>query len=254
MADELGDAKENLQWADENIGKLNAAFNAFFACKPYQLVTDVDVQRQKITEKIIPDQIPWHFKLMARDVVHTLRIPLDILACRLAVANGQPTDGIYYPIRQSKTAFESTGTQGAIVKQFGAAAVAWLTAQQPYFGGDNLVWAIHEIDKVDKHIELRSVHPTASPGNITIIGGSVHPGINPFVIGAEAPDPSDNSFVLISYDFRNAHTVQHQGPPTLFVAFRDVGPIEGKPVPVFLREAHTRVSAIIADAECTFFP
>jgi hypothetical protein len=254
VADELADAQENLKWADENISKLDAAFRAFFNTKPYRLVTEVDQKIGEVREKVIPDSIPWQFKFMARDIVHTLRIPLDYLACRLAVANKQSTDGVYYPIRKSKTAFDSTGTQGNIVKQFGADAVAWIATQQPYLGGDDLVWAVHEIDRVDKHIELQALNAGSGLSGGLIMGGTFIGGVHrTMIIGPREPDPADGSIVLLSYDIRNANSVKNKGTPHLFVAFRDVGPIKGKSVPQFLREAHTRVSAIIADAESTFF-
>jgi hypothetical protein len=57
----------------------------------------------------------------------------------------------------------------------------------------------------------------------------------------------------MSYDIRNKGSVKDPGTPNLYVAFRDIGPIKGKSIPQFLREAHTRISDLIADADSTFF-
>jgi hypothetical protein len=74
------------------------------------------------------------------------------------------------------------------------------------------------------------------------------------VIGPQEPDPTDGSIVLMSYDIQNAGSVTNKGTPHLYIAFRDIAPIKWKSVPEFLREAHARVAAIIADAERVFFP
>jgi hypothetical protein len=94
------------------------------------------------------------------------------------VANGQPTDRVYYPIRKDKTAFDDGDTQRKIVKQFGAAAVKWIAEKQPYFGGDNLVWTLHEIDRVDKHIELQSLATGSGVSNVTVMGGTTIGGVH----------------------------------------------------------------------------
>lgn len=254
-ASELTDAFANLKWANENIIKAQEAFNDFLASEPYRIVTQMDNKRGKMVKKAILDTFPWQFPFMARDVAHAIRVPLDMLAVQLAIKNHQPPERVYYPVRKDKTAFYSSGSYGTIEATFGVDVAKWFARQQPYFGGDDLVWSIHEIDRMDKHTELVPVAAQSQGvmGPIVIGPAGFSGKIHSITIGpTDGFDPADNSVILIAYDPRDAAAIQGEGKPNLLIAFANIAPIKGKHIPIFLAEAAGRVESILKDAEQFF--
>ncbi len=93
------------------------------------------------------------------DVVHNLRVALDLLASELARINGKNDWNVYFP-------FAATGTEfpNAIKKRnfdnAGLDAVALLHTFAPYRGGNELLRAVHDLDIKDKHTALIETHMT----------------------------------------------------------------------------------------------
>lgn len=121
------------------------------------------------------DAVPVRLRSKAGTIANELRACLDALACALAVRNGKSDKGVYFPISKSKAIFEEDGMRKKIRKLSDAdkAAIADL---KPYRGdgGDNLLFGLHEADRVRKHVRLGAFGTANAAGAFG--GGCMHVG------------------------------------------------------------------------------
>jgi hypothetical protein len=89
--------------------------------------------------------------LLIGDAAHNLRTALDFLAYALARdANpGVDLGQIYFPISESFAKYQS-GLRGK-TKGIPQAAIDALSLIQPYGGGNDDLWGLHQLDIIDKH-------------------------------------------------------------------------------------------------------
>lgn len=88
---------------------------------------------------------------IAGDVIHALRSALDHLAYQLAVVGGNktPSRRVEFPIAKDRDTYEAD--KAGKVKGIRPEAVKAIDALQPYKGGNDTLWRIHELDNIDKH-------------------------------------------------------------------------------------------------------
>jgi len=138
--------------AKHHIEDLQAAINAF--SDPYSVIAKIDPQTSELVYylesfKPIPDTIP----LICGDAIHNLMSALDHLAYRVVMidTNGCPPKefGIYFPIGDSAKHYESR--RGRKVEGARPETLAAFDALKPYKGGNDLLWALHRLDNIDKH-------------------------------------------------------------------------------------------------------
>src|SRR5260370_21429469 len=102
--------------------------------------------------------LPWSAVASAGDVVHNLRSALDHLAHQLVLV-GTPgkeqTRRIEFPSARDLATYENT--KGAKVVGMRQEAIEAIDALQPYKGGNDGLWRIHELDNIDKHRGLFTV-------------------------------------------------------------------------------------------------
>lgn len=98
--------------------------------------------------------IPNDFPLIIGDAVHNLRSSLDHLAWQLVSAGGgAPDKHTYFPIcygPQGSQQYASAIGSGEI-KMMRPGAEKLIGAIQPYKTGDDTLWRINELDRIDKH-------------------------------------------------------------------------------------------------------
>lgn len=87
------------------------------------------------------------------DVVHNLRTALDLMATQLVVIAGESTKDVYFPFSKSADEFDGAITSKKFHRA-GADAVALLKTFSPYWGGNELLRGLHDLDIQDKHKAL----------------------------------------------------------------------------------------------------
>jgi hypothetical protein len=98
------------------------------------------------------EQIPSEIPLIAGDVIQTLRSALDHVAyqlfCRGPRGKGDGKN-IYFPIAENKLKYDDQKRS----QTFGMSpqAIAAIDAIKPYGGGNNVLWHLHALNRVDKH-------------------------------------------------------------------------------------------------------
>lgn len=149
------DAK--IERADKHISDLGQAIADFLASKPYKVgAKNHPILSDATTffvEKARP--IPPCIPIIAGDAIHNLRSALDHLAWQLVEASGNTPGSwtgfpIYDPSKFTTDKGESKFFEGK-VKGMRPQIVNAIRGQQSYKGGNDQLWAIHDLDIVDKH-------------------------------------------------------------------------------------------------------
>jgi hypothetical protein len=153
LTDPLHSPKAKIERAQELTGELSREITAFFGQPDLCRLDTEDLNPQSgdrwvkiVLARPVPDRIP---QLIA-EVVYHLRSSLDQLAVALAHANGQTSDGAYFPFAGDINDFESKGTQSKI-KKIAPKAARIIRELQPYRGGNDQLWGLGALANVDKH-------------------------------------------------------------------------------------------------------
>ena len=101
--------------------------------------------------------LPFDALAAAGDIVHNLRSALDHLAYQLVVVGSgkEPSRRVEFPIARDHAAYEDGKAKK--VEGMRPLAVKHIDNLQPYKGGNQLLWRIHELDNIDKHRTLFTV-------------------------------------------------------------------------------------------------
>ena len=146
----LESSREKIKRANKNLADLNVLVNDFRDSKGYEVVIDRDTKaRQKIHRLRINKEPPPSWGPVVGDILYDLRSALDHLACDLVRAGGGTCDSTTeFPIAKNRKAFESRlgSVKGARIK-----SLKVLRAHKPYSGGNDLLWTLHQLNRVEKH-------------------------------------------------------------------------------------------------------
>jgi hypothetical protein len=178
MRDDLLDAQAAIDWAVSDLPILQAKIDAWLNDAPYTLFGDLD---SKPGEKIIRLRnvklIPAIINAEAGVILHSIRSSLDILAVALAERNGAtgPKD-VYFPVWKDVAAFTNPRDKTIEkIKRLSTADQAVIKDLKPYKGGNDYLFALHDLDITRKHRRLVSVFSGLSA--ILISAGAARDGV-----------------------------------------------------------------------------
>jgi hypothetical protein len=120
--------------------------------QPYAIRFEDDLNKQERSYYIVsvPD-VPLEVTLIVGDVLQNLRSSLDHLACHLIrKGNGTVTTQSGFPIASDATKYLPSFFDRKIAGMWQEAKDA-IHAIKPYKGGNDTLWRIHELNKIDKH-------------------------------------------------------------------------------------------------------
>ena len=148
---QLESCREKITRANKHIDEIDGLIKGFFESKPYEIVLKKDVPTAgRLSYRLqILKEPPAGWGPVIGDVLYNLRSALDHLACQLVIAGGGTcTHETEFPIAKNRKAFESRlgSVSGASKK-----AKRILRAHKPYAGGNDLLWALHQLNRVEKH-------------------------------------------------------------------------------------------------------
>ena len=115
------------------------------------------VEKESGSFKTVP-MLPWGVIAATGDIVHNLRSALDHLAWQLVCVGTpgmEPTRQVGFPIAIDADTYNTEKT--AKVNGMSEDAKEKIDRLQPYKGGDDNLWRIHELDNIDKHRTLLTV-------------------------------------------------------------------------------------------------
>ncbi len=173
-ADErLSAIRVKIERAKEHISDLQNRIQAFLNANPYQIGTKRNPQtRQLIYYLTSVQEPPLMLAAIAGDIVQNLRSSLDHLAFQLFLLGrkaGTSAVHVYFPIFDSPDEYK-TGAPGK-VKGMREDAVKAIDATKPYKGGNDTLWRLHKLSKIDKHRFLITV---GSAFRSIDLGGYMH--------------------------------------------------------------------------------
>ena len=139
--------------------ELEHALQVFFASQPYKIDTKIDAQSKRLIYFVTKaDEVPESIALITGDIIQNLRSALDHLAFQLCVVgSGSRTSGrhIYFPIAEDAAAYKLAKSKKT--KGLAQHAKDTIDALNPYRGGNDTLWKIHELNNLDKHRLLVTV-------------------------------------------------------------------------------------------------
>lgn len=190
------------------------------------------------------------------DAFHAARSALDHLAWDLVLATGgQPGRNTYFPIFDGPKA---RGKVAAALKGASHDVVGTVFALQPWRGGDDLLWLLHELDLIDKHRLLLTV---GTINQSVLLGGQEWdafgdgrrikiPAVG--IVPTDQPILSDGDIV-----FRGRKAAPGSETPLGFngvtnaVVFGPGTPCAGAPIPGRVIEIIDHAEQVIADLRPT---
>jgi hypothetical protein len=149
-----------IEWAKKHTDDLESEIIAFRDTSPYEFEiqgnpkTGPGSYRIKGTPQPLPESIP----LILGDAAHNLRVALDHFACAVVVT---VTDRTAFPVWRASRTPTSVQWSGLVKGKLNGAAprlIKAVTAVKAYkTGNGEYVWAVDELDRIDKHRLLLSV-------------------------------------------------------------------------------------------------
>ncbi len=141
--------------AKEHVGNLETLIQGFFQCEPYKVIPYDEPDTGDLVYKVkVSAQPPLWWSAIVGDAIHNLRSSLDLLVCELVRAEGKEVkSNTGFPVFKNATAFTNAFKAGPPGQIKGApqAAVDLIKRAEPYKGGEDAFWRLHQLDIVDKH-------------------------------------------------------------------------------------------------------
>ena len=149
--DPLSGPKLKIERAKRHIKELHAEVATFLSRKPYERVTEKNVEKGVYELKVrMTECVPPEFATAIGDVIHNLRTSLDLLACALPKKSDTTSvSGIYFPFGKTFQIFETEAARK--IKKLSPTAKRFIHRLKPYKGGNDTLWQIHAFDVLDKH-------------------------------------------------------------------------------------------------------
>ncbi|WP_409269175.1 hypothetical protein [Massilia sp. BHUDP2] len=239
-----------LNRAGGSIEQLDSKIRAFSETHRYQISYEVEEERQEtVVRARFKNELPEEFDVLAGEILFSLRSALDQLVCAIAAKEGQvELKEFYFPFANSKEVFESKDTTKKVAK-LSETARNMLLGYAAYPEGNKFLWAINQLNLIDKHRQLIAVG--AVVGNVTITGGVFNSG----VILGDNPGwaPFAEGLELLRY----GGTVKLQAEPNIKVnanvSFADIDFLQSIPMANALHTMWKIVKEIVEDCDKKLF-
>ncbi|MDP3383382.1 MAG: hypothetical protein Q8S47_08660, partial [Phenylobacterium sp.] len=226
-------------------------------------------------------RIPTALHVMVGEVLHNLRSALDNTLGAIALINYPSDAGVGFPFGRDVDAFKA---ELAKQKKLPSDARDIIAAAQPYQGGNHLLWALHELNRRDKH--RKGLVPLNMPAETSVSYIIFERGL-PFVMGSRSgqhlivsPRPTHAQLAVTRYPmafwdarpgritFGNASSPGEESlefmtttpgakfhadlHPTFSIGFTNVG-LDGQPVTAVLNDMRDLVERLLLTFASRFF-
>lgn len=169
VAERLRHVTLKVERAKEHVADLEGHLRTFMDSNPYKVGTKHHPETRKLIYYLTSVQpTPEGLPLISGDVIQNLMSALDHLAYQLVCSDtgDKPPnpDWIYFPIRDTFDIYEAKKRgkmQGACEDTFSA-----IDALKPYKGGNDALWMLFGLNKIEKHRLLLTVGSQAAGMNV----------------------------------------------------------------------------------------
>ena len=164
MRDDLLDAQASVDWAVAQIPLVQQSLIEWQGGHPYLISREADPQSDgDIVVAIQQTPLPLTFNAWMGAILNSLRSSLDLLAASIAARNGEKSNSWrHFPIFDSlyEMIDPVRGIDGSERKKWlSENERAAIKALNPYKGGDETIWTLHQLDILRKHERLISAVP-----------------------------------------------------------------------------------------------
>lgn len=249
----LSNAILKVKRAEKHIADVKRAVEAFDGGGSYRTWFDYDSEpgRTLIKLRFLDSPNEW-LSCCAADAVQNLRCALDHLAwqvhMRYLAGGGKRLNPkkVVFTISDDRDEYFRADRQGAIESIGGPMWVSFLNKQKPYRGGNEMLYALHLANNLDKHRGILELGKT--PVGIAVpsaLGTAVSlDGFRRWAL--------EDEVTIASYD---GHVQGDNDVDTAFaIVFGDVEGIENEPVSETLDKLTYAVKLILERARTCFFP
>jgi hypothetical protein len=146
---------------------LDSEIDAFFARKPYELVTETNREQTEIYAVVKErERVPVAWSILVGEIVHNLSSALDHVVSQLVFRRtGLPPslNTTQFPIFLTAADYRSNRGEKVWLHGVGSAARAVIKAAQPFETGEGRtspLWHLHELSNWDKRRVIRLVAAT----------------------------------------------------------------------------------------------
>lgn len=230
--------------AKRHIRDLQSLIDSFIGDNPHRIEFHEDDDGVEIVS-VFDRPLPNETATIIGDAIHNLRVALDHLAAQAVKAGGQePSRNTGFPIYKAEVDFDG----GITSKLSGApdAFIDFVKGLKPYraakdgSAGNTQLWALSQLDNLDKHLVLLPTISVLTVKNVRIItpqGGGLTIG---------QLEVSGNGKIA---RMAGKGAEYHADPDAIFsVSFTNTKLVDGENVIGVLSELEKGVSHIIADA------
>lgn len=264
---------------DAQIKDLESQIRAFFTKDVYGIAREPNADHtQEVWKFVLKKRTPRAFVTIIGEILHNMRSALDQLMCAIAVQHSGSSRGTYFPLGKTQQIFESELSEKT--KKMPSDARDLIRALKPYPGGNDLLWALHDLNRGDKHASkittrlkglanIRNVMVWAPKGALSpphIITLGLRSGRHFRRVGRElvqsdpekqpryTPNPAsvvidigatamiDDSMEFMTTDF--GADVQTEIEPLFDIVFQDVQGLEGESVVAGLHQMRSLTESI----------
>jgi hypothetical protein len=238
MREDLEDAYAAVDWAVTYLPILGKIIDDWRSAPAFWLVEEPHPEiGQKLFKLEVNRPLPLTVNAAAGIVINSIRTSLDLLGASLAQRNGKiPTSEHHFPVYASGQDFCDPLNAQKRKKWMRESECAVIESLKPYAGGNDLLYALHQLDITRKHERLVRAH-------LALSGASVSP--EAWAQGFRCPNiwPGFKDGAVIAWTTINATKSDFQF--TGDVAFSEAGAVEGKPIVTSLREFAGLAESII---------
>lgn len=190
--------------------------NRYFGVPQYNAETD----STKFSLEYVPE-IPPCIRLILGDIAHNLRTALDHLACEIARSMGIAEPTVYFPICETEKVYKAES--GRKTKGLPKEAKDFIDTIGPYGGHDDLLWGLHELDRIDKHRLVLTTTARTNTWSATLTQGS---GEHELSFGFSSALKAGDKIAELS----GKHESDKEVSVTLDIAFGEPDVFKGEPL------------------------
>lgn len=168
----IDQVRSKIERAKKHVADFAREHTAFFDTNRHTVSPEYYVEQDMticFLEECAP--IPEELPLIAGDAIHNLRSSLDYLIHQLILAAGNKPERKHqpgFPIFPSLKQYEAQS--GGKIKGIDPKAADVIRASNPYQGGNEILWALHDLNNIDKHQLLLTAVSAVSKVGIEIGG------------------------------------------------------------------------------------
>jgi hypothetical protein len=165
VAERLTHVLLKVERAKEHVADLERLTRTFLSANPYKVGAKHNPQTRQLVYYVeVAEPTPSCLQVVAGDAIQNLMSALDHLAYQIVCSDtgDQPPNPfyIYFPIRDTFDKYEAEKggkMKGALPDTFAA-----IDALKPYQGGNDLLWMLYALNRIEKHRLLLTVGSCAA--------------------------------------------------------------------------------------------